>query len=204
MIPAAGRRSSRTEMSKKHLLFLFCAAGLILAVVIGSFVYQLYREPSRAEIESLISDYVGKIAAGDLNGARELMTEDSKAMLRTPGTILGEVIYRNLSLKIVDNVYSEGDGAYAAEVVLSVPDALKITAKAGLLYAEQTSENGVPDDPDRKMAEIYEEILARSDLPIQDYFCVMHLEVQNGKLLIKADETLQTALEGGTRLRIDD
>ncbi len=187
-------------MTKTRLLILFAVAGLILASIAGVYVYQTYREPSQSEIIGVISDFVEKISSGDLPGARELLTEDTASLLRDPGTTLGKTVYDNLSLKSVDQIFSEGKGSYAADVILTVPDALKITTKAGILFAERVTEEGPADDPDALIAEIYDEILAREDLPMLDQFCVVRLEVRSGKVFIRADEQLQKALEGGGTL----
>ncbi len=185
-------------MMKTRLLILFAAAGLILASVTGVYIYQTYREPSENEIIALISDFTAKIASGDFAGARELLTEDTASLLRDPGTALGRTVYENLSLKSVDHVFTEGRGFYAADVILTTPDVLKITAKAGILFGERITEEGPAADPDALIAGIYDEILARGDLPLTEHFCVVRLELQNGKLLIRADEQLRQALEGGS------
>ncbi len=187
-------------MTKTRIFILFAAAGLILASIAGVYVYQIYREPSQSEVIGVISGFIEKIASGDLSGARELLTDDTASLLRDPGTALGKTVYDNLSLKSVDHLFAEGRGSYAADVVLTVPDALKITAKAGILFAERVMEEGPAEDPDALIAEIYEGILTREDLPMLDQFCVIRLETHNGKLLIRADEQLQRALEGGSVL----
>ena len=189
-------------MTKTRLLILFAAAGLILASIVGAYVYQTWREPSQSEIVGLITDFVGKIASGDLPGARALLTDDSASLLRDPGTTLGRTVYAGLSLKSVDHVYTEGRGFYAADVILTAPDAAKITAKAGILFGERITEEGPAEDPDALIEEIYDEILNREDLPMLDQFCVIRLEVHGAKLLIRADEQLQKAVEGGVPLEI--
>ncbi len=187
-------------MTKTRLLILFAAAGLIFASIAGVYVYQSFRDASQDEITGLISVFFGKIASGDLPGARQLLTDDTASLLRDPGTVLGKTVYDNLSLKSVDHVYSEGRGLYAADTVLTVPDVLKITTKAGILFGERVTEEGPAEDPDALIAEIYDEILTRDDLPMMEQFCVIRLEMDNGKLLIRADEQLQHALEGGSAL----
>ena len=190
-------------MTKTRLLILFAIAGLIFASIAGVYVYQTFRDASQDEITGLISDFFEKIASGDFSGARQLMTDDTASLLRDPGTVLGKTVYANLSLKSVDHVYSEGKGSYAADTVLTVPDVLKITTKAGILFGERITEEGPAEDPDAVIAEIYDEILTRDDLPMMDQFCVIRLEMNNGKLLIRADEQLQHALEGGSALDVE-
>ena len=187
-------------MSKERLLALFVFAGLILGLVAGIYFYRSNRGPSREETAAFLAEYIGKIAEGDLSGARDMMTDDTRFLLRDPGTVLGETMYRMLSLRSTENILPEGDGIYTADVVLNGPDRLKITAKAGILFGERAAEEGPAEDADRRMAEIYEEILAREDLPMLDSFCLVRLEFQNGKLLIRGDEALQQALEGGISL----
>ena len=176
---------------------MFAAAGLIFALIAGVYVYQTFREPSQNEISEFLAEFTEKVASGDLAAARKMMTEDTRSLLRDPGTALGMTVYRNLSLKSVDHVFTEGTGLYAADTVLTAPDTMKIMTKAGILFGERITEEGPADDPDQMIAAIYDEILAREDLPMMDQFCVIRLELQNGKLLIRADEQLQQALEGG-------
>lgn len=183
-------------MTKKHLMITFLAAGLILALVTGVYVYQTHRAPSREEIETLLQEFTERIASGDLSGARELLTEESRSLLRDPGTALGETIYCELRLKSVENILTEGSGIYTADVILTTPDTLKIMTRAGILFGERVTEEGPAEDPDRLMSEIYDEILSRDDLPMLDHFCVVRLMVRNGKPLIHADETLRRVLEG--------
>lgn len=183
-------------MTKKHLMITFLAAGLILALVIGVYMYQTHRAPSGEEIVTLLTEFTERIASGDTEGARELMTEESRGLLRDPGTALGETIYRELSLISVDNILTEGGSSYTADVILRTPDTLKIMTKAGILFAERVTEEGPAEDPDGLMAEVYDEILSREDLPMIDHFCVVRLEIQNGKLRISSDDTLRRAIEG--------
>ncbi len=184
-------------MTKSRLLFMFAAAGLIFALIVGVYVYQTYREPTQNEITAFLTEFTEKIASGDLPAARKMMTEDTRSLLRDPGTALGVSVYRNLSLKSVDHVFTEGEGIYAVDAVMTAPDTMKIMAKAGILFGERITEEGPADDPDQMIASIYDEILSREDLPMMDQFCVVRLEIQNGKLMIRADEQLQQALEGG-------
>lgn len=183
-------------MSKKRILLFFAAAGLILAVILGVYFYRSNLGVSRETVASLLTDYTEKIAAGNLDAARALMTEETRPLLRDPGTTLGETVYRNLKFKSVDSIYTEGSGNYAADVIMTLPDTLKITTKAGLLFGEKVEAEGPFDDPDRAIAEIYEEILSRDDLPMIDSYCVIRLETRNGSLFICGDENLQKTLEG--------
>ena len=184
-------------MAKNRIMIIFIAAGLVLAVVLGAYFYRSNLGPSQSEIVSLLNNFMEKIAAGDLDGARKLMTEETREMLREPGTILGETVYRELKLKSIESVYNEGSGGYAADVILSVPDTLKIMSTAGILFGEKVAEVGPADDADQMMTEIYSEILSRDDIPMIDNFCVIRMEMRNGELLILGDKGLQKALEGG-------
>jgi hypothetical protein len=184
-------------MAKNHMLIIFIAAGLVLAVVLGAYFYRSNLGPSQSEFVSLLNEFVEKIAAGDFDGARKLMTEETRGMLREPGTVLGETVYHKLKLKSIDSVYNEGNGGYAADVILTVPDTLKIMTKAGILFGERAAESGPVEDPDHAMAEIYEEILSRDDIPMIDNFCVIRMEMRGGQLLVLGDAALQKALEGG-------
>ena len=83
-------------MAKNRIMILFIAAGLVLAVVLGAYFYRSNLGPSQSEIVSLLNNFMEKIAAGDLDGARKLMTEETRGTLRQPGTILGETVYREL------------------------------------------------------------------------------------------------------------
>lgn len=184
-------------MAKNRIMIIFIAAGLVLAVVLGAYFYRSNLGPSQSEIVSLLNNFMEKIAAGDLDGARKLMTEETRGTLRQPGTILGETVYRELKLKSIESVYNEGSGGYAADVILSVPDTLKIMSTAGILFGEKVAEVGPTDDADQMMTEIYSEILSRDDIPMIDNFCVIRMEMRNGQLLILGDKGLQKALEGG-------
>ena len=184
-------------MAKNRIMIIFIAAGLVLAVVLGAYFYRSNLGPSQSEIVSLLNSFMEKIAAGDLDGARKLMTEETRGMLRQPGTILGETVYRELKLKSIESIYNEGSGGYAADVILSVPDTLKIMSTAGILFGEKVAEVGPADDADQMMTEIYSEILRRDDIPMIDNFCVIRMEMRNGELLILGDKGLQKALEGG-------
>lgn len=184
-------------MAKNRIMIIFIAAGLVLAVVLGAYFYRSNLGPSQSEIVSLLNNFMEKIAAGDLDGARKLMTEETRGMLRQPGTILGETVYRELKLKSIESVYNEGSGGYAADVILTVPDTLKIMSTAGILFGEKVAEVGPADDADQMMTEIYSEILGRDDIPMIDNFCVIRMEMRNGQLLILGDKGLQKALEGG-------
>ena len=184
-------------MAKNRIMIIFIAAGLVLAVVLGAYFYRSNLGPSQSEIVSLLNNFMEKIAAGDLDGARKLMTEETRGTLRQPGTILGETVYRELKLKSIESVYNEGSGGYAADVILSVPDTLKIMSTAVILFGEKVAEVGPADDADQMMTEIYSEILSRDDIPMIDNFCVIRMEMRNGQLLILGDKGLQKALEGG-------
>lgn len=189
-------------MSKKQVLLLFASAGVILAAVLGVYFYRSNLGPSTAEVSALLQTFTEKIASGALDEARQLMTEDTRALLRDPGTVLGETVYRELRLKSTDSVRSEGDGRYTADVVFTTPDTMKIMTKAGMLFAEKVTEEGPADDTDQAIADIYTEILSRDDLPTIDNFCVVRLELQNGQLYIRGDAALQQALEGGMRVEL--
>lgn len=183
-------------MSRGRLLLLFLAAGLILAVVLGVYFYRSNLSPNQDDVTALLQKYTESISSGEYESARQMMTEETRSMLRDPGTILGETVYRNLKLKSVDRVYREETGGYAADVILTAPDTLKIMTKAGILFGEKVAAEGPADDPDQMLADIYAEILARDDIPMLDNFLIIRLENQNGKLLIHGDQTLQQALEG--------
>ena len=71
-------------MSKKRILLLFAAAGLILAVILGVYFYRSSLGISRETVASLLTDYTEKIAAGELDAARALMTEETRQFLRVP------------------------------------------------------------------------------------------------------------------------
>ena len=186
-------------MSQKRILMLFAAAGIILAIVLGVYAYRSNLGPTKNEVTALLESFIGKIAAGDMEGARALMTEETRTMLRDPGTELGQTVYRELKLKSVDAVYSEGSGFYTADVVLTGLDTMKVMATAGVLFAEQVTETGPVGDTDQAMAEIYEEILSRDDLPYLDNFCIVRMTLRNGELLIVGDSALQQTLEGGIK-----
>ena len=183
-------------MTKQRMLLLFAAAGLILAAVIGIAVYQSHLSPSEEEITAVLTEFIGQLASGDMKRARDMLTEETRPLLRDPGTVLGKTVYRNLSLKSVDNIGEEGDDVFTADMILTAPDTLKIMATAGVLFAERTEETVPAEGADRLMEAIYTEILSRKDLPMLDQFCTVRLELRNGRLLINADEALQRALEG--------
>ena len=183
-------------MSRGRLLLLFLAAGLILAVVLGVYFYRSNLSPNQDDVTALLQKFTESISSGEYESARQMMTEETRSMLRDPGTILGETVYRNLKLKSVDRVYREETGGYAADVILTAPDTLKIMTKAGILFGEKVAAEGPAEDPDQMLADIYAEILARDDIPMLDNFLIIRLENQNGQLLIHGDQTLQQALEG--------
>lgn len=183
-------------MTHKRILFFFILAGLILAAILGFYFYRSNLAPSREAVESLLQEFIETIAAGDLSKARNLMTEESAVLLRGPGTLLGEKTYQSLRLKKIENIYTQGNNSYTADITLTTLDTLKVMVKAGQLFGEQIAENGPADDPDQAMADIYSEILSRDDLPLIDNFCIIQMEMRNGKLLIKGDTALQQALEG--------
>ena len=183
-------------MSRGRLLLMFLAAGLILAVVLGVYFYRSNLSPNQDDVTALLQKFTESISSGEYESARQMMTEETRSMLRDPGTILGETVYRNLKLKSVDRVYREETGGYAADVILTAPDTLKIMTKAGILFGEKVAAEGPAEDPDQMLADIYAEILARDDIPMLDNFLIIRLENQNGKLLIHGDQTLQQALEG--------
>ena len=78
-------------MTGKHLLITFLAAGLILAVIAGVYVYQMNLAPSREAIETLLTSFTERLASGDVSGARELLTEESRGLIRDPGTALEDL-----------------------------------------------------------------------------------------------------------------
>ena len=183
-------------MTQKQMLLIFTLAGVILAVILGVYFYRSNLGPGQDEAAVLLTNFTECIAAEKLDKARTLMTEETRAMLRDPGTELGRKVYQNLRLKTVDKLYSEGNNVYTADVILVTLDTLKVMAKAGLMFGERVAEQGPADDPDQVMADIYAEILNRDDLPLIDSFCVIRLELRNGKLQIIGDKALQQALEG--------
>ena len=185
-------------MNKNRLLFFFITAGLLLALVLGIYFYQANLGPTQAEVVSLLQSFTDKINAGKMDEARSLMTEDTRSLLRDPGTVMGETIYRKLRLKSLENIYTEGGNSYTADVVFRVPDSLKIMLKAGELMEQRTAGEESEEDAAQMLAEIYTEILSREDLPEIDRFCVIRLKMQNRQLLIDGDEYLQQALEGGS------
>ena len=183
-------------MTQKRILFFFILAGLILAAVLGFYFYHANLGPGRDEVNVLLTNFTENIAAGKLNNARNLMTEETRAFLRDPGTSLGEAVYKNLRLKSVENIYSEGNSIYTADVILSTLDTLKILAKAGLMFEEQDAKEETAEEEDLAIADIYNEILSRDDLPVIDNFCVIRMEMKNGQLFIIGDTALQNILEG--------
>ena len=183
-------------MTRGRLLLFFITAGLILAVILGIYFYRSNLGTDQDEVTALLQDYVEKISSGDCESARQMMTEETRNLLRDPGTILGETIYRELKLKSVEKIYAEGNGRYAADVILTVPDSLKIMTKAGILFGEKVAEEGPVDDPDQVIGDIYEQILSRDDIPMLDNFLVVRLVKQNHGLLIDGDLSLQQVLEG--------
>ncbi len=185
-------------MTKRNLLFLFVCAGLIFALIAGVYVYRLNRPPGPEEAQELLRTFIGRIAGGDLAGARELMTPETAQLLRDPGTALGRTVYRNLTLVSAENILPSGENGLSADVVLSAPDTLAIMAKAGQLFAEQVTENGPAEDPDAAVAEIYDELLARDDLPLLPQFLIVRMVRNGGSLRIVGDAALQSAVEGGS------
>lgn len=183
-------------MSRGRLLVLFFAAGLILAVVLGVYFYRSNLSPDQDDVNALLQRFTECISSGDYESARQMMTEETRSLLRDPGTVLGETVYRELKLKSVDKVYREETGGYAADVILTGPDTLKIMTKAGILFGEKVAAEGPADDPDQMLAGIYAEILARDDIPMLDNFLIIRMENRGGQLLIHGDKTLQQALEG--------
>lgn len=183
-------------MTHKRILFFFILAGLILAAVLGFYFYRSNLGPTGAAVETLLKEFTEAIAAGDLQKARSLMTPETAAYLRDPGTLLGEKVYQSLKLKTVENIYAQGNNIYTADVTLTAVDTLKIMAKAGQLFGEQIAENGPTEDPDQAVADIYSDLLSRDDLPVIDTFCVIRLEMRNGHLFVIGDTALQRVLEG--------
>lgn len=190
-------------MNKNRLLLFFVTAGLLLALVLGIYFYRANLGPTQTEVIDLLQSFTEKINAGHLEEARSLMTEDTRALLREPGTSMGETIYRKLHLKSVENIYAEGGNSYTADVVFRTPDSLKIMLKAGELMEQRTAGDESGEDAERLLAEIYTEILSRDDLPEIDRICLIRLKMQNGQLLINGDEALQQALEGGSGESLD-
>ena len=183
-------------MTRSRLLLFFIIAGLILAVILGVYFYRSNLGADQDEVTALLQDYVNMISSGDYESARQMMTEETRSLLRDPGTILGETIYRELRLKSVEKIYAEGNGRYAADVILTAPDSLKIMTKAGILFGEKVAEEGPVDDPDQVIGDIYKEILSRDDIPMLDNFLVVRLVKQKDGLLIDGDLSLQQVLEG--------
>lgn len=183
-------------MTHKRILFFFILAGLILAAVLGFYFYRSNLGPTGETVETLLREFTEAIAAGDLQKARSLMTPETAAYLRDPGTLLGEKVYQSLKLKTIENIYAQGDNIFTADVTLTALDTLKVMAKAGQLFGEQIAENGPTDDTDQAMADIYTQILSREDLPLIDTFCVIRMEMQNGHLFIIGSPSLQRVLEG--------
>ena len=183
-------------MTKRRILFFFLMSGLILAAVIGVSVYQSHIGPSEEEVTAVLTTFIDRIRIGDMNGARNMLTEETRSLLRDSGTSLGRSVYRNLSLKSADNVMEEDKDVFRVEVILNAPDTLKIMAAAGIMFGERIVENGPEEDADGLMEAIYDEILSRNDLPMMDHFCAVRLELRDGRLQIRADEALQQALEG--------
>ena len=191
-------RYLRTTMDKKHILFLFFAAGLILALVIGIYVYQSSALPSQVDFGNVLKQFTERLSAGKYEDARALLTEESRKEVRDPGTVLGQTVYRELRLKSVENILQEDDRHFTADVVFTAPDTFRIMTKAGMLFGEKVVEEGPAEDPDAVLAEIYEEILSRDDLPVLDQFCVVRFIHRDGRLLIDADEAFRNAIEGGS------
>lgn len=190
-------------MTKTRLMIFFIIAGLLLALVLGIYFYRANLGPTQAEVVRLMQSFTEKIAAGKLDEARTLMTEETRALLRDPGTAMGKTIYRGLKLVSVENIYRERGNAYTADIILRSPDSLKIMLKAGELMTERSKGEETEGNADQALAEIYAEILSRDDLPEIDRFCVIRLEMRNGQLLIAADAALQQALEGSSGESLD-
>ena len=183
-------------MTHKRILFFFILAGLILAAVLGFYFYRSNLGPTHEAMEDLLREFTEAIADGNYQKARNLMTPETAAYLRDPGTLLGKKVYQSLKLKAIENIYTQDKNVYTADVTLTALDTLKVMAKAGQLFGEQIAENGPTDDPDQAMADIYTQILSREDLPVIDTFCVVRLEMRSGNLYIIGDAALQRVLEG--------
>lgn len=175
-------------MSKeRRILLTFLCAGLILGAVAAVFVYNRVKAPDADEVMALAQRFTGSLNAGNVQSAAELLTPDTRGLLKSPANALGSAVYRGLLVKSVDHVYNEGGNQYSADVVFTGPDTFLIMAKAAQIAAERETDELEP---------IYEEILARDDLPQIDSFCIVRLERIGGTLLIAADETLINTLEG--------
>lgn len=183
-------------MSGKRILLLFMIAGLILAAVFGIYFYRAYRPADAAEAEELLRTFLTHINRGELPEARDLMTPGTENFLRDPGTALGERIHSSLSLHSFGNFTRGEDQVLTAEITLRMLDTLSITVEAQAAYSARTAENGPADDPDQVMADIYEEILSRDDLPLYDHSLTVSMIRESGTLKIIGDPILQKALEG--------
>ena len=175
-------------MSKeRRILLIFLCAGLLLGTIAAVFVYKRVKAPDADEVMALMQRFTGYLNAGNIQSAAELLTPDTRGLLKSPANALGAAVYSGLLVKAVDHVYNEEGSKYSADVTFTAPDTFRIMAKAAQIAAERETDELDP---------IYEEILARDDLPQIDSFCVVRLERVGGTLLIAADETFINTLEG--------
>ena len=175
-------------MSKERRILLgFLIAGLILGTIAAVIVHNAVKAPDADEVMALMQRFTGYLNAGDIQHAAELLTPSTRELLKSPANALGEAVYKGLKVKTVDHVYNEEGSTYSADVTFTGPDTFLIMAKAAEIAASRETEDLDP---------IYDEILARTDLPEIDSFCVVRMERIGGTLLIAADETLINTLEG--------
>ena len=127
-------------MTHKRILFFFILAGLILAAVLGFYFYRSNLGPTHEAMEDLLREFTEAIADGNYQKARNLMTPETAAYLRDPGTLLGKKVYQSLKLKAIENIYTQDKNVYTADVTLTALDTLKVMAKAGQLFGEQIAE----------------------------------------------------------------
>ena len=186
-------------MNKKRFL-IFLLAGLVLALILGVLVYWATLENRQgADPERVFRSFITEINAGNMTAARGMLTKDSRDSLRNPSTALGKAVYHSLKIGSIENIIPVEEKDWMADVTLQTLDTLQVMSKANVDYWEWLSESTEKpnvETQNRKLADIYDQLLARDDLPLYTYFCIVTFQDEDGTLKIQADAKLIQALEG--------
>lgn len=171
---------------------------IVFAIIGGFLLFQNQVPDTENTIRSLITDFFKALSDGNLTQARAFLTESKRSSLLNPYTALSEAVYREFKLLSVGNIFQDANGIWFADVNLSTLDTMQIMVKADTLFNEKLALDPTLDETaqDEALEAIYEELLAREDLPKKDQLLILMLKEENGTLRIDPDETAQAILSG--------
>ena len=179
-------------------IILILLVLMVFAVAGGLYLGGQHTARPEDAVKEIVTDFFSSLSEGNLARARGFLVKDKRETLKAPYSALSEAVYREFSLISVENVVADGENAWLADVNLRLLDTLPIMTKADFMFFESLAQQPDLDDQaqDALLEKIYEDLLARDDLPFQEKFALVSVCLEDNALRIDPDENFCSVLEG--------